>query len=163
MKNTSSAVQEAIALRRMSLVQALIDLIQHPWPLSAALEQVASTHPLPGDSEAPPQFVARRTLEDWYYAFKKGGFDGLKPKLRSDRGKPRRLSARQQQWILEQVRCFPGVAVKLLYRQWKQADPTLPALSAVYRWLEQNDLDAQGRRYLLRQNIPGPKIGRAHV
>ena len=46
--------------------------------------------------------------------------------------------------------------VKLLYRQWKQADFTLPALSAVYRWLEQNDLDAQGRRYLLRQNIPGP-------
>ena len=32
----------------------------------------------------------------------------------------------------------------------------LPALSAVYRWLEQNDLDAHGRRYLLRQNIPGP-------
>ena len=51
---------------------------------------------------------------------------------------------------------FPGVPVKLLYRQWKQADATLPALSAIYRWLEQNDLDAQGRRYLLRQNIPGP-------
>jgi transposase InsO family protein len=48
------------------------------------------------------------------------------------------------------------VAVKLLFRQWKQTDPTLPGLSAVYRWLEQNDLDAQGRRYLLRQNIPGP-------
>ncbi|MFO1500586.1 MAG: hypothetical protein U1G07_19755 [Verrucomicrobiota bacterium] len=48
------------------------------------------------------------------------------------------------------------VPVKLLYRQWKQADATLPALSAIYRWLEQNDLDAQGRRYLLRQNIPGP-------
>ncbi|MFO1500579.1 MAG: hypothetical protein U1G07_19720 [Verrucomicrobiota bacterium] len=30
------------------------------------------------------------------------------------------------------------------------------SLSAIYRWLEQNDLDAQGRRYLLRQNIPGP-------
>jgi hypothetical protein len=48
------------------------------------------------------------------------------------------------------------VPVKLLYRRWKQSDPTLPALSAVYRWLEQNDLDAQGRRYLLRQSIPGP-------
>ncbi len=156
MKNTSLSVQEAIALRRMSLVQALVELIQHHWPLSAALEQVASTHPLPGDSEAAPQFVARRTLEDWYYAFKKGGFEGLKPKLRSDRGKPRRLSAQQQRFILEQVRCFPGVPVKLLYRQWQQADRTLPALSAIYRWLEQNDLDAQGRRYLLRQNIPGP-------
>ena len=116
MKNISQSVQEAIALRRMSLVQAVIELIQHHWPLSAALEQVASAHPLPGDQDAPPQFMAKRTLEDWYYAFKTGGFDGLKPKRRSDRGKPRRLSAQQQQWILEQVRAFPGVPVKLLYR-----------------------------------------------
>ena len=156
MKNPSSTVQEAIALRRMSLVQHIIELIYQHWPLSAALDQVSSSHPLPGDQDAPPQFVAQRTLEDWYYAFKKGGFDGLKPKQRSDRGKPRRLSTEQQRWILERVRSFPGVPVKLLYRQWKQADPTLPALSAIYRWLEQNDLDAQGRRYLLRQNIPGP-------
>jgi len=156
MKNTSQSVQEAIALRRMSLVQAVIELLQCHWPLSAALEQVASAHPLPGEGESGPQFVARRTLEDWYYSFKQRGFEGLKPKARSDRGKPRRLSAQQQQWILEQVRSFPGVPVKLLYRQWKQTDPSLPALSAVYRWLEQNDLDAHGRRYLLRQNIPGP-------
>ena len=156
MKNTSQSVQEAIALRRMSLVQAVIELLQRHWPLSAALEQAASTQALPGEGETPPQFVAPRTLEDWYYAFKQGGFEGLKPKPRSDRGKPRRLSTKQQQWILEQVRAFPGVPVKLLYRQWKQADATLPALSAIYRWLEHNDLDAQGRRYLLRQNIPGP-------
>jgi putative transposase len=156
MKNTSSSVAEALALRRLSLVQAVLELIQHHWPLSAALEQVSSAQPLPGDPEESPRWVARRTLEDWYYAFKQGGFEGLKPKARSDRGQPRRLSAQQQQWILEQVRSFPGVPVKLLYRQWKQTDPTLPALSAVYRWLEQNDLDAQGRRYLLRQNIPGP-------
>ena len=156
MKNPSTSVQEAIALRRMSLVQQIIELVHQHWPLSAALEQVASSHPLPGDPDAAPRFVAQRTLEDWYYAFKKGGFEGLKPKRRSDRGKPRRLSVAQQQWILKRVRSFPGVPVKLLYRQWKQADPTLPALSAIYRWLEQNDLDAQGRRYLLRQNIPGP-------
>lgn len=156
MKNTSQSVPEAVALRRMSLVQAVIELLQCHWPLSAALEQVASTQALAGEGETPPQWVAKRTLEDWYYAFKQGGFEGLKPKARSDRGKPRRLSPKQQQWLLEQVRCFPGVPVKLLYRQWKQADPTLPALSAVYRWLEHNDLDAQGRRYLLRQNIPGP-------
>ena len=156
MKNTSSSVQEAIALRRMSLVQHSIELIHQHWPLSAALEQTSTSCPLPGDADTPPQFVPKRTLEDWYYAFKRGGFDALKPKQRSDRGKPRRLSSSQQQWILERVRAFPGVPVKLLYRQWKQTDPTLPALSAIYRWLEQNDLDVQGRRYLLRQNIPGP-------
>ena len=156
MKNPSLSVQEAIALRRMSLVQHIIELVHQHWPLSAALDQVASSHPLPGDPDDPPRFVAKRTLEDWYYAFQKGGFDALKPKQRSDRGKPRRLSPQQQQWILERARSFPGVPVKLLYRQWKQTDPTLPALSAIYRWLECNDLDAQGRRYLLRQNIPGP-------
>jgi hypothetical protein len=37
MKNTSQSVQEAIALRRMSLVQAVIELLQCHWPLSAAL------------------------------------------------------------------------------------------------------------------------------
>jgi len=156
MKNSSQSAQEAIALRRMGLVQSVIELLQRHWPLSAALEEVSSTHPLPGDQDAPPAFIARRTLEDWYYAFKKEGFAGLKPKLRSDRGKPRRLSPQQQQRILEQVRSFPGVPVKLLYRQWRQSDPTLPALSAVYRFLEQHELDAHGRRYLLRQNIPGP-------
>src|SRR5260370_19034213 len=148
MKNTSQSVQEAIALRRMSLVQAVIELLQCHWPLSAALDQVASAQPLPAEGEAGPRFVAQRTLEDWYYAFKQRGFEGLKPKARSDRGKPRRLSAQQQQWLLEQVRSFPGVPVKLLYRQWKQADPTLPALSAIYRWLGPDDLDAHCRTYL---------------
>ena len=156
MKNTSQSVSEATALGRLALVQQVINLVYQHWPVSAALEQVSATQALPGEGEAPPRWVPRRTLEDWYYLFKKDGFEGLKPKARSDRGKPRRLSAQQQQWILEQVRAFPGVPVKLLYRQWKQADSTLPALSAVYRWLEQNDLDAHGRRYLLRQNIPGP-------
>ncbi len=156
MQNPPSSVPEAQALRRLSLVQHIIDLVHQHWPLSAALEQVAAAHPLPGEADTPPTFVAKRTLEDWYYAFKKGGFDALKPRPRSDRGKPRRLSPTQQQWILERVRSFPGVPVKLLYRQWKQSDATLPAISAVYRWLEQNELDAHGRRYLLRQNIPGP-------
>lgn len=156
MQNSPSSVSEAQALRRLSLVQHVLELVHQHWPLSAALEQVAGAHPLPCEGDGPPAFVAQRTLEDWYYAFKKGGFDALKPKPRSDRGKPRRLSPDQQQWILERVRSFPGVPVKLLYRQWKQSDSTLPAISAIYRWLEQNELDAHGRRYLLRQNIPGP-------
>jgi|CXWL01.1.fsa_nt_gi transposase InsO family protein len=156
MKNTLSTAPETLALRRLSLVERIIELNQQHWPLSAALEQVSSSHPLIGDADDPPRFVPKRTLEDWYYAFKKGGFEALRPQARCDRGKPRRLSPVQQQWILERVRSFPGVAVKLLYRQWKQTDLTLPALSAVYRWLEANDLDAHGRRYLLRQNIPGP-------
>src|SRR5258706_4489650 len=123
MKNPATPVHEAIALRGMGRVQHIIELIPQHCPLSAALDRVASSQPLPGDNDAPPQFVAKRTLEDWYYAFKTGGFDALKPKLRSDRGKPRRLSADQQRWILERARSFPGLPVKMLYRQWNQSDP----------------------------------------
>jgi hypothetical protein len=79
----------------MSLVQAVIELIQHHWPLSGALAQVSSTLPLPGDSDAPLQIVARRTIEGSNCAFKRDGFEGLDPNLRSDGGKPRRLSALQ--------------------------------------------------------------------
>ena len=48
MKNPPSSVAEAQALRRLSLVQNIIDLVHQHWPLSAALEQVASSHPLAG-------------------------------------------------------------------------------------------------------------------
>lgn len=36
---------------------------------------------MPGEADTPPTFVAQRTLEDWYYAFKKGGFDALRVEL----------------------------------------------------------------------------------
>jgi hypothetical protein len=51
---------------------------------------------------------------------------------------------------LERVRSFRG-PVKLLYRQWKQTDPTSQLFGGL-SLAEQNDLDAQkGRRYLLRR------------
>jgi putative transposase len=154
-QNSDSSTNEHLALQRWGLVSQVQDLLRQHWPLSAALEHIAASCPLQPQNSHPVS-VAKRTLEDWYYAFQKGGFDALRPKARSDRGQPRRLSPAQQQWVLERVRAFPGLPVKVLYRQWKQTDPTLPALSAIYRWLQQNQLDAQGRRYLLRQSLSGP-------
>lgn len=154
-QNPDSPNSDAIALQRWALINQILELRRHHWPLSAALEQVASSATIQyPDSEPVP--VAQRTLEDWYYIFQHEGFDGLRPKARCDRGRPRRLTPEQQQFILERVRSVPGLPVKVQYRQWKKTDPTLPALSAIYRWLEQNQLDAQGRRYLLRQGASGP-------
>lgn len=48
------------------------------------------------------------------------------------------------------------IPVKVLYRQWKEVDPTLPALSAVYRALQRHSMDQRSRRYLVRQSISGP-------
>jgi len=155
LQNPDSPNSDPIALQRWALVNQVLDLLRCHWPLSAALEQVAASATVQYP-DAGPVAVAKRTLEDWYYIFQKEGFDGLRPKARSDRGRPRRLTPEQQQFILERVRSVPGLPVKIQYRQWKQTDTTLPALSAVYRWLEHNQLDAQGRRYLLRQSVSGP-------
>jgi transposase InsO family protein len=66
------------------------------------------------------------------------------------------LSPEQERHILEQVKAHPAIPVKVLYRQWREADPKLPALSAVYRALQRQSLDQRSRRYLVLQAIKGP-------
>ena len=98
-QNPDSPHSDPLAVQRWGLVNQVLDLLRRQWPLSAALEQVASSSTIqPPNSHPVP--VAKRTLEDWYYTFQKEGFDGLRPKARSDRGRPRRLSPEQQQFIL---------------------------------------------------------------
>src|SRR5437763_1821658 len=90
---------EAIALERLALISKIQDLLRQQWPLAAALEEVARTCPLslPEGGQKP---VARRTLEDWWYAYQKEGFVALQPKARSDRGTHHHLSPEQAQWVL---------------------------------------------------------------
>lgn len=145
---------QAIALARFALVSKIQELLRTPVPLQAALDTVASSAQLERDGQSRP--VARRTLEDWWYAYQRGGFAALHPKGRSDRGVPRVLTPEQERHILEQVKAHPGIPVKLLYRQWRQDDPQLPALSAVYRALQRQSLDQRSRRYLVRQALSGP-------
>jgi transposase InsO family protein len=119
-----------------------------------ALDTVSSDCKLELNGQSRP--VPRRTLEDWWYAYQRGGFAALHPKDRSDRGLPRKLSPDQEQHVVQAVKAHPSIAVKVLYRQWKEADPTLPALSAVYRALQRHSMDQRSRRYLVRQAINGP-------
>ncbi|MFM8551881.1 MAG: DDE-type integrase/transposase/recombinase [Nitrospiraceae bacterium] len=142
---------DAVALRRFTLVSQLQEHVAQGVPLARALEQVSHATGL--QPEGP---VAPRTLEDWFYAFKRGHFGALKPRQRSDRGAHRVLSDAQQRLILDAVRAQPGIAIKVFYRRWKLADPTLPSLSSVHRLLVQNDLAGKSRRHLLRQHIGGP-------
>jgi transposase InsO family protein len=124
-------------------------------PLKVALETAASSSAL-ADPRGSPHPVAVRTLEDWWYAYGRGGFAALHPKGRSDRGVSRKLTPEQERLIVAQVRTHPAIPIKVLYRQWKQQDPALPALSAIYRALQRHDLNQRSRHYLMRQAIGGP-------
>jgi transposase InsO family protein len=153
--NAPESGAEAVALARYALISKLQELLRQPVPLRVALETVASSSTRPtGEGTTAP--VAVRTLEDWWYAYQHGGFAALHPKVRSDRGVPRTLTPDQERFILTQVKVHPAIAVKVLYRLWKQQDPTLPALSAVYRALQRHDLGQRSRRSLVRQSLGGP-------
>jgi transposase len=152
--NASTSRAETTALARFAFISKIQDLLRTPVPLQTALDTVASSAVLERDGQSRP--VPRRTLEDWWYAYQRGGFAALHPKARSDRGVPRVLTPEQERHILEQVKAHPAIPVKVLYRQWKEADPKLPALSAVYRALQRQALDQRSRRYLVRQALSGP-------
>lgn len=152
--NASTSRAEALALARFALISRMQELLRTPVPLKVALDTVSSACLLELDGQSKP--VPRRTLEDWWYAYQHGGFAALHPKDRSDRGVPRKLTPEQERQILESVKAHPGIPVKVLYRHWKEADPKLPALSAVYRALQRQSLDQRSRRYLVRQAISGP-------
>ena len=144
-----------MALARFSLISKVQELLAQSVPLKVALETVASSSAL-ADPQGSPHPVARRTLEDWWYAYGRGGFAALHPKGRSDRGVSRKLTPEQERLIVAQVRTHPAIPIKVLYRQWKQQDPLLPALSAIYRALQRHDLNQRSRHYLMRQAIGGP-------
>ncbi len=152
--NASTSRAEAVALARFSLISRIQELLRTPVPLNVALDTVVAGSVLELEGASRP--VPRRTLEDWWYAYQRGGFAALHPKARSDRGVPRVLTPEQERHILEQVKAQPAIPVKVLYRQWREADPKLPALSAVYRALQRQSLDQRSRRYLVRQAISGP-------
>jgi transposase InsO family protein len=152
---SSSVGAEAVALARFSLISKIQELLAQSVPLKVALETVASSSAL-ADPRGSPHAVAVRTLEDWWYAYGRGGFAALHPKGRSDRGVSRKLTPEQERLIVAQVRTHPAIPIKVLYRQWKQQDPALPALSAIYRALQRHDLNQRSRHYLMRQAIGGP-------
>jgi transposase len=153
-KELPLARPEGIALARFALLNQIQDLLSRQWPLAAALDQVATSHLTLPDGQQKP--VARRTLEDWWYAYQHEGFAALQPKTRSDRGAYRRVSMTQKQWVLAQAQAHLAVPITVLCRQWRQQDPQLPSLSTLYRLLRQNELQAKARRRQLDQPLGGP-------
>jgi putative transposase len=154
MKNEPSPPPSpALALERFALIAKLQDLLRQGFPLSVALEQVSLCPlTLPDGSQ---RLYARRTIEDWWYDYQHGGFAALAPKVRSDKGQPRTLSAQQQKWILEQAQAHLAVPVKVLERRWREQDPQLPSLNSIYRFLRQHELHTKARRQQLRQPLGG--------
>jgi putative transposase len=80
---------ETVALFRYGLIADLRDLRPGDRSLHTRLEEKAAReYDIPGTTR---RHVAPGTMRDWLYAYRRGGFDALKPRPRRDVGRARAL------------------------------------------------------------------------
>jgi putative transposase len=81
--------------------------------------------------------IAAGTIEDWLYAYRQKGLEGLKPKSRSDNGKLRQIDEQTGKVIIDYRLDHPRRPLRLIMEdlaEQKKIPEVLP-LSTVYRYL----------------------------
>ena len=131
-----------VALRRFAAVSFIEQKVREGFGVVEAL-RLAALRPWPDENG---RFSSARTLEDYWYAWKSGGFAALQPKSRGDQGAFRKLPAEVGQWLLSQVSQYPEIPLKVLYERWTQAGQQLPSLRTIYRYLRAKGYDAASLR-----------------
>jgi putative transposase len=104
---------ELVAIGRMQVLGALARRQLQRGELRAELHKLSQQAVLlPGEER--PRRLSVTTLERWFYALRKYGLAGLRPKQRGDRGRARALTAEQKALLLNIRGEFPQAAVTLI-------------------------------------------------
>ena len=106
---------EQVALFRAGIIGALVHRELARGERRAELTRLSrERYRAPGaDSSRTYSFP---TLERWYDAFRKGGFDALRPLPRSDRGRAQNLSEDARALLLDIRREYPSASASLIVR-----------------------------------------------
>ncbi len=130
-----------VALFRYSVLGPLVSRSQLPrGELKAALcELAARDYDIPGSRNSR---LSEKTIEAWYYAWRRGGIEALIPKVRADRGQSK-IDPEVQEAILAAKRNNPRRSIRmirrLLERQGVVAKDAL-SRSAIHRLLQAHGL-----------------------
>ena len=106
---------EAVALFRAQVIGALTRRELDRGELAAELRKLAEGKYRPPKRRATKQYGVS-TLERWYYAYRRGGLEALRPDTRSDRGRARELTPEQRELLLDIRREHPGASAALILR-----------------------------------------------
>ena len=136
-------IRERIALKRYQIISPVL-----AEPARAQNDyfrkQAQQVHDVP---RYGPRKFSVSTLKSWLKKYRKHGFEGLKPKNRSDGGRPRRLDPETLTAIGIKCKAYPCWSVQKLYehlvRQGLLGQPpvhynTLLRLIKENRWLDVN-------------------------
>lgn len=146
-------------MTRFKAVSHINELVRSGFQLAEALRQ-AALRPWPDESG---RCYAPRTLEDWYYAHRHGGFGSLQPRRRADCGRSRAVDEQTGRWIIEQVCRYPEIQVKVLYAHWTEQGRELPSLRSVYRHLKRHSYDRASLRRGRLETGPTKAFEAPHV
>jgi len=136
---------EAVALFRYGLIADLLHLPPGHRRLQAQLREKAEReYEIPGSSR---RRVAAETLRDWLYAYRRGGFDALKPRPRRDTGHVRALPQAVADHLCALKEAHPAFSVAMLIATARQQQLVPPAIvlapATVHRLLSRQGLMAR--------------------
>ena len=112
-----------IALKRYNMIAPLI-INPEQYPSNREFFRMQG-HKLHQDGITT---VHARTIERWYYQFKKGGFDALKPQTRVDFGKPRKGKDVIDQIIILK-RNYPRLSATGIFKMLRESGVTKDQIS----------------------------------
>jgi putative transposase len=105
------------------------------------------------------RFFSARTLEDWYYAHRQGGFSRLQARCRRDAGSLRALEPQVALAILELRRSQPRLTVTAILERLRSqgliGEGSACSRSTVYRLLQKEGLDRHRLRAIANE-VGGP-------
>lgn len=104
---------EAIALFRSELIGALTRSELDRGELAKALAELSEKRFRPPGAKSTKRYSVA-TLERWYYAYKTGGLEALRPALRSDRGRCRDLTPEQRKLLSAIREEYPSASVPVI-------------------------------------------------
>jgi len=111
--------KQAIALWRLAVLGPLTSArLEHGDRIRFFKEAASRVHEFPDGTSVE---VKARTVEDWYYAWRHGGFRALFPQDREDSGKSRAIPAEVAEHILRAKRERPRRSIRRIIRMLERA------------------------------------------
>lgn len=107
---------ERVAMFRVQVIGSLLarDFQDH-GELAEEIRAIAAKYQRPPQSSVGRRYSAP-TIERWYYEYKRGGLDALRPRRRSDAGHARELTHEQRELLLDIRREHPRATASLILR-----------------------------------------------
>ena len=130
-----------LGLFRLSVLGALVSRERlHRGELQMTIRELAAReYAIPGSQR---KMLAQKTIQAWYYTWRKEGIDGLQPKIRTDRGQSK-IPPALQEAVLAAKTDNPRRSVRQIKRLLEAnglVSGTTLSRSSVHRLLQQNGL-----------------------